>query len=339
MKRYISFFLVLFSFVLIMPRSISCKQAPQGTMNRKAPLVAIITPFSHPSLNQSIQGFKSGLTLKGYGKSKIDYLDMNATGDFSKISLIVESAIKKKPALIFVLTSPAASFAVKLTDKAKIPLVYCAVTDPIGANIVTSMEHSKTNATGISDRFPVKEQVKIFNILSRNMKSVGIIYNPKEQNSRVLVGQTIDAFKEYNIPVIKYTINKADEISSKTKLALGENSCIVVNGDNLATENLATIINLCKKEKKPLFVGDPDSVRKGGVATVGPSYYHLGVRAGYKAAKILQGEKANDIPSEYPHEFDYIINMDSAAKMGVKVPIEFWELRTIWESRDQPYTR
>ena len=320
--------LTVFSLVFI-----SCQKAEaMKSDSHKMYKIVIITPLSHPSLDQAIDGFIKGLNEKGFDKGKINFEVMNANGDFAKIPSLTKSAILKQPNLIFVLTTPAASTAIKITNKANIPLVYTAVTDPVAAGIVTSMDKSETLATGVSDRYPVKKQIKLFLSILPGMKSCGILYNPSEENSRILVRQTIEAMSEYNINCVKYEIKNASEIPAQTQKILASHDCVIVNGDNLATENLSIIINLCIKNKKPLFVGDPNSVRNGAVATVGPNYYSLGLKSGLKAAQILNGESPKSIPSEYPTEFDYIINTKAAKDMGIKIPASFWESREIWES-------
>jgi len=332
MTKSICVFIIL-SIITIICFLNGCDSSVNNNSTVKGSSVVIITPLSQPSLNQSIEGFMAGLQSKGYGKDNIKIEVMNANGDAAKVKTLIELAISQKPKLIFVLTTPVSSAAIKLTDKARIPLIYCAVTDPVGANIVTAMEKSETLATGVSDRYPVDEQVKLFTLIYPKMKSAAILFNPAEQNSRVLVKQTVDYLKGNNIKANEFKVSKEEDIVEQTKAALNNNDCLIVNGDNLATQNLTMIINLCKEYTKPLFVGDPDSVRKGGVATVGPSYFHIGMLAGYKAAKVLNGEKANLIPSEYPRRFDYIVNVKAAQAMGISIPDKVWAYGNIWESK------
>ncbi|HUU16398.1 MAG TPA: ABC transporter substrate-binding protein [Sedimentisphaerales bacterium] len=331
MKRALPICGILLSLLLLT----SCKENGNQTNAKEGGTkkIVIVTPLSHPSLDQSIDGFRQGLAEKDYTEANVEFIFMNASGDLGKIAFLVKSAIARKPSLIFVLTTPAAAESIKLTNPAGIPMVYTAVTDPVEAKIVTSMEKSETLATGVSDRYPVKEQVNMFMRILPTMKTAGLIYNPAEANSRILVKQTISALEENNIQALRYEVHYASEISSRVKQAILLNDCIIVNGDNLVTENLAEVINLCIQSKKPLFVGDPDSVRRGAIATVGPSYFAIGRQTGIKAAQILDGKDPRNIPSEYPRSFDYIINTKAAEAMGVKIPEDFWFSRQIWESR------
>lgn len=304
-----------------------------GTGPAHQQLVVAITPLSHPSLEQCYKGFVQGLREKGKEEPAVRVELMNANGDFASVPSLVKNAVAKEPAAIFILTTPAAKEAIKITNPAGVPLVYAAVTDPVAAKIVTSMEKSDTLATGISDRYPVEEQVRVFHMLKPSLRVGALIYNPAEDNSQILVRQTIEALKKIGVEGQRYEVHNAGEIPSQVKQALAASDCIIVNGDNLVTEHLSTVANLCRSNKKPLFVGDPDSVRKGAIATVGPSYFELGRRAGHQASQILEGSNAGTVPSEYPRSFDYIINTGASRAIGLDIPAGFWTSREIWESR------
>lgn len=141
---------------------------------------------------------------------------------------------------------------------------------PMKHRVVVALNASVN--TGTSDRYNVKAQVDVFTSLVPAAKNFAVVRSPNESNSKILGDETIAELKNKGLNATEYIVNNAADISIVVKQALAENDCIVVNGDNVLTENLSMIINLCTGAKKPLFVGDPDSVKKGAVATVGPSY-------------------------------------------------------------------
>jgi putative tryptophan/tyrosine transport system substrate-binding protein len=300
--------------------------------------IRIVTPVSHPSLDETIRGFLDGLAEKGYPRNTLDLRPdtdvpaLNANGDFSAIAPTINSALADKPELIFVVTTPAASQAAKIAAEHHVPLVYAAVTDPVKAGIVSSLTKSSTAATGVSDLYPVDKQVELFIRLLPTLRSAGIILNPKEENSTILASATENELSKHHIVVRRYAVNTTSDIVPRALQAVSENDALIVNGDNLTVQNISAVVNICIEKHRPLFVGDPDSVKKGAVATVGPSYYQMGKEAGYKAALILQGVPAGSIPSNTPTKYDYIINTHSASAMGLNIPEDIWSTRDIWIS-------
>lgn len=306
----------------------ACNSDKAVTASQSSPLVAIIRPLEHPSLTACIEGFKSGLHAK-LGSAR--FKEYSANGHMEDVPTLTSSAIADGAKLIFVVTTPAATASVKVTD-GKVPLVYSAVTDPVSAGIVTSMQSSSTMATGVTDLYDVRAQVNLFHDILPSGKVFAILYNPAEQNSKILSQLTASNLAAMGLKPKLMTVSSAENIATVTTMALNNSDAVVVNGDNMITSHLNIVRNLCVGSRKPLFVGDPDSVKKGAVATVGPSYGGIGQLAGYKAAEVLSGKDVRMIPSENPRSFDYIVNTSAARDMGVTVPASVWSRRDLWTS-------
>lgn len=313
-------------------------QTAKQTATAPAKNVTVVTPMSHPSLQAAIEGFRAGLTERGLIDGKdVTITVENAQNDWDKIMSLVKSAIAKQTDLVFVVTTPAASRAITVTEPAKVPLVYAAVTNPVAAEIVTSMgRDNKRLSTGVSDRYPVEQQITFIQQIMPTMKRLGVLYSAGEQNSKQLADETSAQADRLGIASPHYVVPGRTEISSEVKRALAENDAVIVNGDNVLTEHLEAVLGLAARYEKPVFVGDPDSVRKGAVATVGPSYFDNGRRAGMKAAEVLSGTDIRSIPSEYPTRYDYIVNTEAAKQFNLLIPPTVWQTRAVWESRDGP---
>jgi len=294
--------------------------------------------MSHPSLDQAIEGFQRGLSDAGFAQGTARIELQNANGEFDKVEALARQLAGQRPDLLFALTTSASRTTVKIAAESKIPVVYAAVTDPIGAGIVTSMSKSDNAVTGVSDRYPVPEQVRVFLAVVPALRSVGVIFNPGEQNSQILSEQTVKEFTATGVKATRYEVIDPAQIRPQIDHALSKHDAIVVNGDNLITEHLEVAIKACVEAQKPLFVGDPDSVARGAVATVGPSYFDMGRDAAIKAAKILKGEPVGTIASSYPTRFDYIVNVKAAKAMGIDIPKTFWLEREFWKSTSESST-
>jgi putative ABC transport system substrate-binding protein len=340
LRKQTTFFLqrgyyVLLLIVVLFSCATGCKQH-SGHAGKH--IIRIVTPVTHPSLDETIRGFMDGLAENGFSRNELDLRPdsavpaLNANGDFSAITMNIRSALADNPELIFVLSTPAATQAAPLAAEKNVPLVYAAVTDPVKAHIVSSMAKSDTLATGVSDRYPVDKQVELFLQLQPGMRTAAILLNPKEENSNILAAETQAHLTERGVKVRQYFVNSTSEITPRAAEASIDNDALIVNGDNLIVENIGAVVNVCIDNHRPLFVGDPDSVKKGAIATVGPSYYQMGRQAGFKAAQILKGKPAGSIPSDSPSAFDYIINTQAAKAMHLNIPSSIWDTRNIWIS-------
>src|SRR5690606_1212110 len=91
----------------------------------------------------------------------------------------------ERPDLIVAIATPSAQAAA--TAARGIPIVFSAVTDPVGAKLVKSMEKPGKNITGVTDMLPVARHLELLKKLVPSLKNVGVIYNPGEANSVTLV--------------------------------------------------------------------------------------------------------------------------------------------------------
>ncbi len=292
--------------------------------------VCIVSPLDHPSLGAAIEGFRTRL-LAAMPRNSIAFQTFNAGGDQSQVPDLLNQTIRHRCTLDFVVTTQAAQMARHMVAERGIPVVYTAVTDPVGAGIVQSMSGDTLPITGVTDLFPVDAQIALFLAADPKAKSAAIMFNPREQNSQVLVAKTEAALKARHIATARYTATQPDSVAEVARRAAQAADMLIVNGDNLFTGGLDAVVAAAEAAHKPLFVGDAESVRRGGVATVGPDYRLLGEKAADKAYVVLSGKRtAGQIASEDPTSYSYYINVRAAQRMGLQLPLGTFEAAPVW---------
>jgi putative ABC transport system substrate-binding protein len=292
--------------------------------------VCIVSPLDHPSLGAAIEGFRSRL-VSAMPRKSIAFQSLNAGGDMSQVPGLLNQAIRHRCALVFVVTTQAAQLARRMVAERGIPVVYTAVTDPVGAGIVQSMDGDTLPITGVTDLFPVDAQIALFLAADPKAKSAAIMFNPKEQNSQVLVAKTEAALRARGIATSRHTATEPGAVPEVARAAARSADILIVNGDNLFTGALDAVIAAAEAAHKPLFVGDAESVRRGGVATVGPDYRLLGEKAADKAFVILSGKRtAGQIASEDPTSYSFYINVRAAQSMGLQLPLNTFQAAPVW---------
>jgi len=296
--------------------------------------VCMVRPLDHPSLGAALEGFR-GRLVAAMPKNALEFRAYNAGGDLALVPGLLRQTVRDRCSLVFVLTTPAAQQARTLVAARGIPVVYTAVTDPVGAGIVQSMDGDTLPITGVSDLFPVDAQVRLFLTADPAARSAAILYNPNEQNSQVLVARTEAALRARRIVVFRHTASSASAIPEVTQAAARSADILIINGDNLFTEGLQAVLAVAERARKPLFVGDPESVRRGGIATISPDYALLGQEAADQAYVILAGERAaGEIPSENPTSYSQYVNVAAAQRMGLQLPLAFFQSARVWVGSD-----
>jgi putative tryptophan/tyrosine transport system substrate-binding protein len=281
---------------------------------------------THAALDADEKGFTAGLASVGFKEGvNVRYLRMNAEGDMAKAEAIAKQFVEQKVDLIHSIATPTTQAIVKYNKS--IPVVFSSVTDPVAAGIVPkdSAPGKKTgsNLTGVSDKWPVALQMKMYASILPTAKRWGTIYNPAEMNAVTHIKAMRDAAKSLGLNLVEVHVANRKEVAQAAQSLVGKVDAITITSDNTAVADLASIVRVCNEKKIPLFAGDVDSVASGAVAAYGLDYYLVGFSAGKKAGLILKGSKPGDIPWGPVEKFSLVINQKAAAAQGVTLTPEF----------------
>ncbi|WP_442600248.1 ABC transporter substrate-binding protein [Neobacillus sp. D3-1R] len=295
--------------------------------------IGVTQIVEHPSLDAAFDGFKKALEDNGLKEGENLTFDVQiAQGDMSNNQSIANNLKSKNVDLIFANSTPSAQGALSATKD--IPIIFTSVTDPVGAQLVASMENPGGNVTGTTDTHPeaipntikfIKEQF--------NVKKIGTIYNSGEQNSVAQIEMVEKELKGTGIELVKVTVSTSSEVQQAADSLKGRADAIYIIGDNTVVTALESVVKLAKDQKIPLFVGELDSVKRGGFAAYGFEYYDIGYEAGEMAAQILKGEKTPaEMPVQYPQNLKLLINKDSAKEIDIKIKEEWNNIAEYYEN-------
>ncbi|MCM3570430.1 ABC transporter substrate-binding protein [Neobacillus mesonae] len=289
-----------------------------GEKKEKVVKIGITQLIEHPSLNAAREGFIQALKDAGYeeGKNlKIDY--QNAQGDMNTNMPIAQKLVSDKNDLILAIATPSAQAVVQSTKT--IPVLFTAITDPVGAQLVKSIEKPGGNVTGTSDTHPeaIKNTIAAIKKFIPNAKKVGIIYNSGEPNAVVNVKNAEEALKAAGLEAVKTTISTSSEVKQAADSLVGRADVFYIPKDNTVVSALESVITVADAHKIPTFVGEGDSVKRGTFASYGFDYHDLGYTTGKMAVEILKGKKPSEIPVGYPENLQLMINKKAAEKEGI----------------------
>ena len=282
----------------------------------KAYKIGISQIVTHPALDATVNGFKDALAAAGY--TNVTYDLQNAEGDMATTASIAQKFAGDNLDLVLGVATPTAQALVKaITDK---PVLFTAVTDPVGAGLVQDPNAPSGNVTGVSDMQPVKPILDLVKTFRPDAKAVGMVYNAGESNSVFLVKQAEKDAAAMGLTIVKAPAGTSAEVQAAAQSLIGRADAIMVIGDNTAVSALESIIKVAEQNKMPLVAGDPDSVKRGAVAAYGFDYYDLGKQTGAMAAKVLSGTPISDIPVEFAKNLQLSVNEKAAAAQGVTLP-------------------
>ncbi|MET1967861.1 ABC transporter substrate-binding protein [Enterococcus gallinarum] len=279
--------------------------------------VGILQLVEHGSLDAAYEGFKEGLAEGGYKEGENLTLEyQNAQNSQDNLKSMSEKLVKNSPDLLLGIATPAAvSLANETTD---IPIVVTAVTDLVEAKLAESNEAPGRNITGTSDMVPIDKQIQLLLSIVPDAKTIGIMYNAGEANSKIQADLAEKALKDAGVDVKVLTANTTNDVQQVTTSLAKDVDGIYVPTDNTFASAAAVVGEVAKETKTPIVAGSVEQVEDGALATFGIDYKSLGKQTGELAAKILDGdENPATTPVETANKLELVVNQKMATALGI----------------------
>lgn len=304
--------------------------AASTSANDDLPYIGILQLTSHPALDAISEGVIDQLEKAGYIDGETAVIDLqNGQGDQSNLQSMTERFLANEADILVGIATPAAQTLANATQE--IPIILGAVTDPIAANLVDSLETPGKNITGVSDKIPVEAQFDLIKELLPDIKTIGFLYSSSEDNS---LSSAIEAEKVANslgIEVITKTITSANDVTQIAESLAKEVDAIWVPLDNTVATSTATLISIADAHSIPVFPSVDTMVEEGGLATVGLNQYNIGIQTGEVTVAVLEGEDPSQYAIQSPNETETILNLEKALQLNIEVPDSIKDTAIIME--------
>ena len=275
----------------------------------------------HGSLDNCREGFLAGLEEEGIAEgTNLTVLFDNAQADTGTASTISDNYVSKKVNLICAIATPSAMSAYNSTMNTDIPVIYTAVSDPVGAGLANADGSPVGNITGTSDALAVDAQLKMIREILPDAKKIGILYTTSEANSVSTIEQYKEAAGSYGFEIVDSGINTIADVDLAAADLVTKVDCITNLTDNTVVSALQTVIAKATDAGIPVFGSEVEQVKAGCVASMGLEYVELGKQTGAMAAKVLKGEaKASEMNFEVISEPSLYINTKAAADVNLTI--------------------
>jgi putative tryptophan/tyrosine transport system substrate-binding protein len=278
---------------------------------------------STPALEAKLVGsFRDGLRDLGYEEGRNIRIEYRwAEGRYERLPQLIAELIAAKVAIIVTAGTPA-SLAVKKAT-ASVPLVMVAVGDPVGTGLVASIAHPGGNATGLTSITPELEgkRLELIKDMVPAVSRLAVLWNPANAYQLGDKKQVEAAAAVLHVPVLPLAVRTTEELNAAFAAILAERAdAALVLADRFFLHNRQRIAAFLAEHRLPSMNAYRELVEAGGLMSFGPSYAVMHRQAARYVDKILRGAKPQDLPVEQPAKFEFVVNLKSAAALGLTVP-------------------
>lgn len=287
-------------------------------LQAKPAYVATTAIVEHPALDAVRDGIKEALKENGYDGDNLKFTYESAQGKPDNATQIARKLVGERPDVIVAIATPSAQAVVSATKD--IPVVFSAVTDPLAAKLIPSLEKPGGNVTGLSDMANLKEHLELIKEFVPNLKKLGVPYNPGEANSVSMLASLKQEAQKMGVSIVESAAPKSSDVMIATKQLVGKVDAIYCPIDNTIISAVESVVKVGIDSQIPVFAGDTDTVARGAVAAVGYDYFDLGRQTGEIVIRVLKGEKPGSIDVKMAKGANLFVNPKMAQRMGIEVP-------------------
>ncbi|MBP3477630.1 MAG: ABC transporter substrate-binding protein [Lachnospiraceae bacterium] len=253
--------------------------------------VGIVQYVDDASLNQIETAIEAELDAKAAELGvTFDYSDYtyNGQADSTTLNQIATELIASEVDVIVPIATPTAMIMQNATADNQIPVVFSAVSDPVGAGLVASLDAPGSNITGTSDALNTKAVMDLMFAANPDIKKVGLLYNKSEDASKTPIEEAKAYCEEKGVEVIEKTGTTNDEISlAADALVAGGAEAVFTPTDNTVMTAELAIYEKFIDAGIPHYTGADSFALNGAFLGFGVNYVDLGTATADMVVDIL----------------------------------------------------
>ncbi len=278
--------------------------------------VGVIQYMSHPSLDNCYKGVKEALDNSGLDFTLEYQTGSSASADADCVNF-AKNMVASDFDIIIAIATPAAKAAFSATDNTDIPVIFCAVSDPVEAKLVEDMNKPGYKCTGTSDVLDLEAQVNMIKGFQSDVKKIGILYTASEDNSVSNLKRFKEICEKQNIEVVDSAVQGASDVPAAAEALAQKVDCINNFTDNNVVNNLSVVLSAAEKNNIPVYGSEEEQVKNGCLASVSIDYVALGKVTGQMAVDVLKGADAATMAVKTIKDASTVVNEEVMKKLGL----------------------
>ena len=288
-----------------------------GSQSEADCTVGICNYVSDASLDQIVENIRSGLEKAAGEKGiSVKILEQNANADASLMEQIITNFMAEKVDVMVGVATPVAVRMQALSEDG-IPVVFAAVSDPVGAGLVETMAQPGGSVTGTSDGLNAEALLNLL-FATVDCEKVALLYDLGQDSSTAAIASAKAILTERGVACADYTGTTTDELllAVDSLIADGCDAVFTPTDNTVMTAELAIYEKLADAGI-PHFAGADSFALNGAFLGYGVNYADLGQETAKLLMELLTGAKAADTPVRTFDNGIATVNTEVCERLGL----------------------
>jgi putative ABC transport system substrate-binding protein len=286
--------------------------------------VAIAGWGPHPTLNDTLAGFKKGLAEGGFPEGTgVVFDETNVNFDASLIPQMLTRLAGAQPDLMVTVATPVSVAARNQLRSRTFPIVFVPIADPVHAGLVPSWDKGAKLMTGASVALDYQAVLGFCKKVLPKLKRLGLLYDTGDDSSKAAIDGMEAIAAKNGVTMVRIGVDNPNELAQRVQSAVGRVDALFTVASGRIQQGMAAISATADRAKLPVLTSVPQAVRQNyALAALAVSFAQSGEAAGKIAARILKGEDPATIPPYRATAAEHVpmINGQKLKELGMPLP-------------------
>jgi putative ABC transport system substrate-binding protein len=308
--------LLLLGGAVIAPRALRAQQ-------KAMPIIGYLDSTSPGFRVPFLAAFRQGLSETGFVDGQNVAIEYRWAEDrYDRLPALAADLVGRKVDVVVAVSGPSEALAVK-SATSTIPIVFAMGGDPVELGLVASLARPGRNLTGVSflNVELMSKRLELLSELVPQARVIALLVNPNNPLTEPMIRDVQEAAraKGVQLPILKASSESEIEAAFATLVEL-KAGALVVGADPFFTSRRDQLVALASRDAVPAIYGWRELAAAGGLISYGTSLISVYRQVGIYAGQILKGAKPADLPVQQPTTFELVVNLKTAAALGLTVP-------------------
>lgn len=286
-----------------------------------APLsIGFVAPDEEPRYTNLLLGLRQGLDAAGVGAKNVHIAEYRVPrGNSAKALNAAQSLSAGRVRVVFVVGTELTK-AVRSAAK-ELPIVFITPGDPVRAGLAASLAHPGNNLTGMTFEFPELsgKRLELLKEIAPSARRVGVVFDPRDGSPRQGFAVTEVAAARLGMQLVELDVETLSRSGNTLARAEKLDGLVLIPGGAISTV-IETAVKLAAAQRIASVVWARNEATREAILSYGANDVEVARNAARLIVRVLDGQRAGDLPIEQPTRFELIVNLKAAKALGITIP-------------------
>lgn len=282
--------------------------------------IGICNYVDDASLNQIVENINARLAeIESEQGITINVKYDNCNADANVMNQIIANFAADNVDLMVGVATPVAMAMQSATEDSKTPVVFAAVSDPVGAGLVASLEEPGSNVTGSSDNLDTNSVMNLIFAQNPDAKKIGLLYDVGQDSSTAAIEHAKAYLADKGVEYVERTATTAEEVALAAQALVSDDvDAVFTPTDNTIMKAELAIYETFADAGIPHYTGADSFALNGAFLGYGVDYANLGRETADMIASILtEGKDPATTPVITFDNGTATVNTEICEKLGL----------------------